>query len=71
MKITSVECSATFNLGNYQSVKFGYTADVHDNDEEGMENNSDEATDVMAELKRLINIEAQAAGVKPAHLLPI
>lgn len=64
MKITSVECSATFNLGNYQSVKFGFTAEL--------DKHSDEtAADAMMQLKRLINIEAEDAGVKKALLLPV
>lgn len=64
MKITSVECSATFNLGNYQSVKFGFTADIeHDKD------GRDEVADAMAELRRLINTEAVDQGVKPNQLL--
>ena len=32
MKIISVEYSKTFNMGNYESVKIGYTAELNDNE---------------------------------------
>jgi hypothetical protein len=32
MKITQVEYSKTFNLGNYQSAKIGFVAQVDDTD---------------------------------------
>lgn len=67
MIIKEVECSATFNLGNFQSVKFGMTAMV--NMEQSTPDNNQDAAEIMKELRRLINIEAQDQGVKPNSLL--
>lgn len=64
MTIKTVEVSATFNLGNYQSVKFGFTADIDSDD-------SDDMRDVVQDLKIRVNEEARQAGVKVALLLPL
>lgn len=47
MKITKVEYSKTFNLGNYQSAKIGFEAEVEDTKEE----------DVLEYLKHRVEVE--------------
>lgn len=57
MKITKVEYSKTFNLGNYQSAKIGFECEVEQEDIDKSKDSFHAATSVLHVLKELVKEE--------------
>lgn len=57
MKITKVEYSKTFNLGNYQSAKIGYEAEVDVFGTESREENQKRAHEALMSLVKIVDNE--------------